>query len=210
MTSNITQQLIELVRNLGGYGVFLGVMLETFIAPIPSALVPMAAGFILIPSKSTISEAILRCFYTIGLIGAISSTLGSFFGYSIGYIGGKPLIDKWGRALGVTWREIEKVNKIFIAESKGKLLFFVSRLTPIIPLSPLSIGAGLIRMDIRQFTLITFMGTLPRYFILGLIGWTLGVTYEKVSQSIEIAEILTLILIIAFIIYIIYKLRGSK
>jgi len=202
--------VIEWVRSLGGYGVFLGVMLETFIAPIPSALVPMAAGFILIPTNNSLVEAMIKCFYTIGLIGATAATLGSFFGYGVGYIGGKPLIDRWGKILGVSWSEIEKVNKIFTTGLKGKLLFLASRIIPIAPLSPVSIGAGLIRMDIKQFTLITFTGTLPRYFILGLSGWTLGKAYEAISQSIEMAEMLTLIIIIISVIYIIYKVKRNK
>lgn len=71
-------------------------MLETFIAPIPSALIPMAAGFILISTNASLAEALTRCFYTIGLIGALATTIGSYFGYGVGYLGGKTIIDKWG------------------------------------------------------------------------------------------------------------------
>lgn len=198
------------MRNLGGYGVFIGVILETLIAPIPSALIPMAAGFILIPSTTPPNETIIKCFYTIGIIGAIAATLGSFFGYGIGYIGGKPLIEKWGKIIGVKWNEIEKINKIFIEGVKGRILFFASRIIPVIPLSPVSIGAGLIRMDIKQFTALTFLGAIPRYFILGLLGWTLGKAYETVSKSLEIAETIILILITISVIYMIYVIKRGK
>jgi len=50
---------LEAIKNLGGFGVFIGVLLESIIAPIPSPLVIMAAGFILIPAGIPVPEALI-------------------------------------------------------------------------------------------------------------------------------------------------------
>lgn len=52
------------------------------------------------------------------------------------------------------WEEIERLNKQFPGEQKGKLLFISSKIIPIMPLSPISIGSGLIRMKYKAIYII--------------------------------------------------------
>jgi len=209
--AELISQLILWVKEFGWMGVFIGVLLESFIAPIPSPLVPMGAGFILIPSEVSIYEASVICFYTIVLAGAIGSTIGAFFGYGIGYFGGRPFIKRFERFIGVSWKEVEKTKKKFKKGYKDDLVLFLSRAIPIIPLSPISFSAGVIRLDVKRFTLWTLLGTMPRYFVLGLVGWFVGVTYGELSESIEFIETLVLISIIVLIaIFILYKIKRKR
>lgn len=210
--NDLITQLISWVQSLGWLGVFIGVVLESIIIPIPSPLVPMGAGFILIPHKITIFEAIPRIMLIIGLVGAIAATLGAYIGYYIGYFGGKPFLEKYGRYIGITWREVEEFSgKWDLSSNKGNILLFVGRLIPIIPLSIVSFGAGLIKMNIKSFTIWTFIGCIPRYFILGLLGWLVGIAYEELSMLLESAETaLTMIIILFIILYIIYKRYFSS
>ena len=71
--------LIDWVRDLGWLGIFLGVLLETFIAPIPSALVPIGAGILLISSELPFLEAVASCFSIIALAGALGATIELFW-----------------------------------------------------------------------------------------------------------------------------------
>jgi membrane protein DedA with SNARE-associated domain len=210
MIAELVAQLIFWIKQLGWVGVFVGVILESIIAPIPSPLIPMGAGFVLIPTKASLQEAMSIAFFTIALIGAFGSTLGAFLGYGIGYLGGKPVIEKFKRFLGVSWGEIERSRKLFERGYKDELILFVSRAIPIIPLSPVSFCAGVIRLDVKRFTLLTFLGTIPRYFVLGLLGWFAGITYEEISKSIEFFETLAIFGFVALMIFVIYKIRKKK
>lgn len=200
---------INLVRELGWVGVIIGVLAETFLMPIPSPLIPLAAGFIVLPQEISIQEAVLQSFFIIGLAGAVGATLGAFFGYGIGYFGGRPIIERYGHFFGFSWNEIEKFSIKMRGKVTDEAALIISRAIPVIPLSPISLLAGLIRLNPMKFAICTFIGTVPRFFTLGLLGWLTGETYMKLAEILGFYETLTLILIIVSIIIfsIIYKKR---
>lgn len=202
--------LIDWVRDLGWLGVFLGVLLETFIAPIPSALVPIGVGILLISSDASFFEVAASCFFIIALAGALGATIGAFFGYGLGYLGGRYLIERYGRFIGVTWREIEKAERKLTESGISEFILFLSRAIPIFPLSPVSIGAGVIRLGVKKFAVWTFLGSVPRYFVLGIAGWIAGTTYKEFAQSIEFVETLMFITIMVVIVVFVCYLRKRR
>jgi len=198
--------LISWVTALGPVGVFFGVMIETFIAPIPSPLVPMAAGFILTFGLPPL-EAILVIIFSVMLIGAIAATIGSFFGYGIAYFGGYPIIERYGKYLGTSIEEIEYMRKNMEASSRDEIYLFTARVVPIIPLSVVSLLYGALRADTKRFALFTFLGALPRYLILGLLGWVIGVGWQNLAEMIDLFETLILVLLIVFlVVFILYRI----
>ena len=198
--------LISWVIALGPVGVFFGVMIETFIAPIPSPLVPMAAGFILTFGLPPL-EAILVIIFSVMLIGAIAATIGSFFGYGIAYFGGYPIIERYGKYLGTSIEEIEYMRKNMEASSRDEIYLFTARAVPIIPLSVVSLLYGALRADVKRFALFTFLGALPRYLILGLLGWVIGVGWQNLAEMIDLFETLILVLLIVFlVVFILYRI----
>ena len=178
MISEITQWIMELMRAHGQISVFIGVMIEQIIVPIPSPLIIMGAGAILIPPELPISNAFLQICWIIVLPGAIASTLGSYIGYLISYYGGKALVTRLERFLDVDWKEIENLERRFQGKKEALSIFF-SRAIPVFPISLVSIFAGLLRVPIKPFTLYTFLGSIFRCFFLGFVGWWIGATYEK-------------------------------
>lgn len=198
--------LISWVHALGPVGVFFGVMIETFIAPIPSPLVPMAAGFILTIGLPPL-EAILVITFSVMLVGAIAATIGSFFGYGIAYFGGYPIIERYGKYLGTSIEEIEYMRKNMEASSRDEIFLFTARVIPIIPLSVVSLLYGALRADTKRFALFTFLGVLPRYLILGLLGWVIGVGWQNLAEMIDLFETLILVLLIIFlVVFVVYRI----
>ncbi|MFX1492321.1 MAG: DedA family protein [Promethearchaeota archaeon] len=198
--------IISWVHALGPLGVFLGVMIETFIAPIPSPIIMMAAGFILTIGLDPYA-AILSIIVNIMLVGAFAVTIGSFFGYGIAYFGGYPIIERYGKYLGTSIEEIEYMRQSMQQSSRDEIYLFTARAIPIIPLSVISLLYGAIRVDIKQFTLITFLGALPRCLILGLLGWVVGIAFFNLAELIDLFETMILvILIIFFVIFIAYRI----
>ena len=198
--------LISWVQALGPLGVFFGVMIETFIAPIPSPLVPMAAGFILTYGLPPL-QAFFVILFSVMLIGALAATIGSFFGYGIAYFGGYPIIERYGKYIGTSIEEIEYMRKNMEESSRDEIYLFTARAIPIIPLSVVSLLYGAIRADPKRFALITFLGALPRYLALGLLGWIIGVGFYNVAQMIDLFETLILVLLIIFVlVFILYRI----
>jgi membrane protein DedA with SNARE-associated domain len=204
---------MELMRANGQLSVFIGVMIEQIIVPIPSPLIIMGAGAILVSPGLSIPNAFLQILWIIVLPGSIASTLGSYIGYMISYYGGKALVLRLQRFLDVDWEEIEHLEKRFQGKKEAIAIFF-SRAIPVFPISLVSIFAGLLRVPLKPFTVYTFLGSIFRCFFLAFIGWWIGATYEKVATHLNSAEtfvsILMLIGMVGVLAYLYYKLRKKK
>lgn len=198
---------MDSIRAYGPWSVFIGVIIESVIVPIPSPLVIMGAGFILINPGMSAAEAMLPILLLIVLPGAVASTLGAYIGYGIGYLGGKPLVERWKGFLGFGWEEVEAMERRFHAGQVNGSIFFL-RALPIFPLSVISAAAGLIRLPLKQFSLWTFYGTIPRCLFLGYLGWWAGETYHHIAYGIDRAEMIVSILLIVFVLAAIIWLRA--
>lgn len=212
MISEITHWIMELMRAHGQLSVFIGVMIEQVIVPIPSPLIIMGAGAILIPAELSIPNAFLQILWIIVLPGSMASTLGSYIGYLISLYGGKALVVRLHRFLDVDWQEIENLEKRFKGKKEALSIFF-SRAIPVFPISLVSIFAGLLRIPIRPFTFYTFLGSIFRCFFLGFFGWWIGTTYEKIATRLDSIEtIVSIAMLIGMglaFIYLYYKFRRS-
>jgi membrane protein DedA with SNARE-associated domain len=212
LVSEITQWIMELMRAHGQLSVFIGVMIEQIIVPIPSPMIIMGAGAILISPELSIPNAFLQILWIIVLPGTIASTLGSYIGYLISYYGGKALVVRYQRFLGVDWKEIENLEKRFRGKKEGLSIFF-SRAIPVFPISLVSIFAGLLRVPVRPFTFYTFLGSIFRCLFLGFVGWWIGATYEKVATRLDSVEtIISILMLIGMGVvlgYLYYRFRKS-
>jgi membrane protein DedA with SNARE-associated domain len=203
---------MDSIRAHGAWSVFVGVIIESVIVPIPSPLIIMGAGFVLISAELSFVQALVPITVQIVLPGSIASTLGAYVGYAIGYLGGKPLVDRWKTFLGFSWSDVEALERRFQAGQVNTTIFFL-RALPIFPLSVISAAAGLLRLPIGQFSLWTFYGTIPRCLFLAYLGWGLGETYQGIAKGIDKAEgIVSGILILAIFAVIIWlraRVRGK-
>ena len=188
------------MRAHGQLSVFIGVMIEQVIVPIPSPLIVMGAGAILILPGLSIPNAFLQILWIIVLPGAMASTLGSYIGYMISYYGGKALVVRFQRFLNVDWEEIGHLEKKFEGK-KEAISIFLARAIPVFPISLVSIFSGLLRIPIKPFTLYTFLGSIFRCLFLGFVGWWMGATYEKVATRLDSAEtIISLLMLIGMVV----------
>jgi len=201
------------MRAHGQLSVFIGVMIEQVIVPIPSPMIIMGAGTILISPELSILNAFLQILWLIVLPGTIASTLGSYIGYTISYYGGKALVIRFQRFLDVDWNQIERLEKRFQGKKEAWSLF-LARAIPVFPISLVSIFSGLFRIPIRPFTLYTFLGSIFRCLFLGFVGWWAGATYEKMAGHIDSLEtIISILMLIAMggiLGYLYYKFRRQN
>jgi len=187
------QALIQLVQDHGVLAVVIGMVVEEVIVPIPSPIIPMAAGSIIVQAE-TLGPALLEIFFKIALPASIASVVSSYFVYGIAYKGGKPVLKRYGKYLDVSWEEAERLEEK-LAGKNEKYYVALFRAIPIVPLSLISGTAGLFRMDWKQYGLWSFIGMMPRNFSLAFLGWYLRDDFITLANRIDTAS--TAVLLIA-------------
>jgi len=179
--------LIDFTLSLGGYGVFVAMVLESSILPIPSEAILVTAGLLGIDP------------ITVGFAGGLGSTVGAGLGYYIGK-GGRRVFHKYGRYILVSERSISNAEAWF--KRWGGWAILISRLLPIIPFKIFSIAAGLLGMNYRIFLILTLVGSIPRCLVLAWIGSV------AVKASYDILWVSGLLILLIAVIYRIT--RGSS
>jgi membrane protein DedA with SNARE-associated domain len=207
MISEITQWILELLRTHGSVSVFIGVIIESVIVPIPSPVIIMGAGAILIPAELGAWRAFWDIARLIVLPGAVASTLGAFIGYGIGYWGGKPLIDRLSAFLGFGWDDVLAMERRWTGGRIGWSIFLL-RALPVIPLSLISAAAGVIRLPAGAFSLWTLLGSIPRCFFLGWLGWQMKDAYRAFAGRLNSVEsAISALLVLAAVAVVLFLRR---
>lgn len=179
--------LVEAIQKNGSLSIFIGGIFEEIIVPIPSPLVSMAGGAFLLTDGEMLGWALFR---KVALPFALGATLGSSFVYLLAYFGGRFLVDKLAKYLGFNWAVVEKMRKRFIKGYRDELAIVVLRAIPVMPVSLISGVCGAVQLNWKEFYLFTFLGLLIRSFILGLIGFELGMAYEPIVHGLDRVETL--------------------
>jgi len=206
MIGEITRWIMDMMQAHGPAVVFLGVIIESIIVPIPSPMIIMGAGALLIQPGLSWSAAFGPIALKIVLPGAVASTLGAYFAYGIAYWGGKPMVDRFGGFLGFDWADIQGMEARL--EGRVPTMIFLLRALPIVPLSLISAAAGGLRLPLGQFTLWTFIGSIPRCLLLGYLGYLTRDTYEGLAKNINTVESLISAGIVASVIVVVLWLRS--
>lgn len=207
--------IISIIQAHGSLAVFLGILIEEIITPIPSSVVLMSAGFILIDPSLPLIQALWQIFVVIAIPAAVAATIGSFFPYAIGYFAGEPLLKRllkrYYRFFGMTWKDLKYYEKKLQKKNSVWYYIILFRIILIIPMSVVSLTAGFLRLSWKKFALATFIGALPRAVILGFLGWTVGKTYSELAGTLGFLETMTLMsLVLLGIFFLAVRLKMRK
>ncbi len=170
---------VYVMATLSYAGIALLMAIESACIPLPSELIMPYAGAL---SDPRVADALsaqygvsdLRAFNLIlaAIAGAIGCNLGSEVAYWVGAKGGRRAIEKYGRLLLVSKREIELADRWF--DQRGEWTIFVARLLPVVR-TFIAFPAGVARMNRTKFHVYTFAGSLPWCLGLAYVGQVLGV-----------------------------------
>jgi membrane protein DedA with SNARE-associated domain len=170
--NDIAHRVQQLVVDLGYPGLFLLIVLESTMVPIPSLLVMPFAGFL--ASKGEFSlPAIL-------ILNSVAALTGSMLSYWLGAAGGKPLLLKYGKYVFVRPKDIERTEEYF-AKHGGKTIF-IGRFLPVVR-HLISVPAGIARMPVPTFAGLTVAGASLWGGGLMVLGYWLGENWEPVAQK---------------------------
>lgn len=191
--------IISGIAFLGYGGIVFFMALESACIPIPSEVIMPLSGYL--AYKGTLDLV------GVTLAGSLGSMLGSLAAYYAGLKLGRPFIVRYGKYLLMSEGDLERAEKWF-ARYGGKATF-VSRMLPILR-TFISFPAGIGRMEIRTFTLYSFVGSIPWCALMAYLGYVLGdswrIIFDRYGHFVDYAVIAA---IIALVAYMVYKRRKA-
>ena len=153
---------------MGYAGIVLLMAIESACIPLPSEVIMPFSGYLVYTGRFNL--------WAVGVAGAVGCVLGSLVAYWVGMYGGRPLIERYGKYVLISHRDIDMADRWFARY--GEIIVFTSRLLPVIR-TFIAFPAGVARMNLTRFVVYTFLGSLPWCLGLAYIGQLLGEQWNK-------------------------------
>jgi membrane protein DedA with SNARE-associated domain len=195
--AHILTVIKDLLGAVGYPGIFILMAIEGFGIPIPSELTMPFSGFL--ASAAGGSKFQLPVVVLVGWAGEVA---GGVIAYFLGYFGGRPVLNRYGRLVLLSPAELER-GEIWFGKY-GDWVVLVTRLLPAIR-SFIALPAGVVRMPFWRFLLFSAVGSLIWTTALALIGHALGQHWESVSTGIRKYDVVIGAVIVLLILAAVYK-----
>lgn len=193
-------------------GIAVAVALETIVAPIPSEVILPMAGWKV--SQSAADPSVVEpltgqpwnmllaiAFATLG------SVAGALVGYAIGALGGRPLLDRYGRYVGIGPDDLARADRWF--ERWGSWAVFAGRMVPLVR-TFVSYPAGISRMPLGRFVLFSALGSLPWNAALIYAGFVVGDNYPAIEAALRPYELVIYVIVLVVVVVLIGRWLWSR
>jgi membrane protein DedA with SNARE-associated domain len=212
--AGVTDSLTSLIGDHGLYAVF-GLMLIDAVFPAASELVMVYAGALAagafagqdVELFGARIDSNVWAYVAMALAGTLGYLLGAVGGWAIGLYGGRPLLERRGRWFHLSGDKLARAERWF--ERWGDLAVLVGRLTPVVR-SFNSIPAGVFRMPLWRYTVLTLIGSAIWCFALAGVGWGLGRSYETFHHDFRFVDYAVIAGIVAIVAYLVLRRRRSQ
>lgn len=142
------------------------------------------------------------------VLATLGEVLGSAAGYGIGRYGGRPLVDRVGKYVLLTHKDLDRAEAWFAR--RGEPVVFFGRFIPLLR-SFVSFAAGLGEMAIGKFFLFTVIACAIWCTALASIGYSLGKTYDEVVHAFSYAGyVLVALAVVAVAVVFWHRYRSYK
>jgi len=192
-------QLLQWIESLGYFGIVIGLAVEV----IPSEVVLAYGGYLV--SQGDIN------FWMAVLCGTIGAILQQWLLYAIGRFGGRPFLDKFGKFLHLKPKHIDLAEQWF--NKYGPIIVFTGRFVPVMR-QVVSIPAGIARMNLTLFTVLTIAASLPWSILFIWLGRTLGDEWEHIDEKaapyVQPAVLIALAVLVVYFLYQFIRRRNRS
>ena len=149
-------------------------LLESANVPIPSEFIMPFAGALVAMGRFN--------FWIVVVVGALGNLVGSLVSYAIGYYGGRPLAERYGRYVFVSHHDLDRGEHWF--RKHGNVVAFFSRMIPVVR-TFISLPAGISEVPLLKFSLYTFLGSFIWSALLAYAGLQLGSHWDTVGAYLK-------------------------
>lgn len=172
--SQISEWVLSIMAKFGYFGIIFAMFAENVFPPIPSEVIMPAAGFA--ASKGDLNLLIVI------LAGTFGALLGALPLYYIGRVFDKERLvaftETYGKYVFITPNDVISANDWF--DKHGKIAVFFGRMVPGVR-SLISIPAGMNKMSLLPFLVLTALGSSIWTSVLTLAGYYLGQNYDVIE-----------------------------
>jgi membrane protein DedA with SNARE-associated domain len=190
----LAQIVIQTIDFAGYWGVFFLMLVESCGIPMPSEVIMPFSGFLVFEGKLD--------FWAISFIGAFGNLVGSWLAYWIGWKGGRPLIEKYGKYILISKHDLNLADKWFA--KYGDWTVFFGRLLPVVR-TYISFPAGISKMDLKKFSIYTFFGALPWTVLFAWLGVRMGENWEKIRETLHNFDMSIAVLVVVLIVWYVWR-----
>ncbi len=189
----------QLLGTYGYFGMFFAMILEAIIIIIPSELILATAGILA-------SQGIFS-FFGAFLTGLFGSVFCAIFLYLMGYFGGRPFIEKYGKYFFMKQEDLDRADSWF--SKYGMFAAFLGRNFPIIR-TFISIPIGVTRLSFSKFVFYTMLGSIPWTYAFVYVGYHLGNNWTVLKDYTSKLELPIYLFLLFLLIRYFYKKIKSK
>jgi len=190
----IANFVTSVISHLGYPGIFLLMALESAYIPIPSEIIMPFSGFLVSSGEMN--------FWLVVAVGSVGNLAGSFLAWWVGWRGGRPLVEKYGKYILLSQNDLESSDRFFKRYGEGTVFF--SRLLPVVR-TFISLPAGIAKMDNKKFLLYTLAGCIPFTALLTYAGLVLKDNWNALQPYFHKFDLIIALLIILAIIWFIFR-----
>lgn len=192
---------VSLMEALGGVGAGIAIALENLFPPLPSEIILPLAGFT--AAQGTLGLIEVLIWTTVG------SVVGALALYGIGaWLGRRRMYAIAERMPLIKIEDVERTEAWF--DRHGSKAVFFGRMIPIFR-SLISIPAGIERMPLLRFTLLTTAGSAIWNTIFVLAGFFLGANWHIVEDYAGIFQkVVIAVVVIAAATWIVVRVRQVR
>jgi membrane protein DedA with SNARE-associated domain len=191
---------IDTISSSGYLGIVILMAIESACIPLPSEIIMPFSGYLVFRGDFEL--------FRTGLAGAFGCVLGSVPAYYLGLYGGRPLVERYGKYVLISYRDLDLADRWF--DRYGDWAIFFGRLLPVVR-TFISFPAGVARMNFTRFVIYTLIGSFPWCLGLAYIGMKLGENWDSLGVYFHRFDIVIGILFVLGALYYIWRhLKGRK
>lgn len=177
--TELSRFVIACISKFGYAGIVFTMAVESACIPLPSEIIMPFSGYLVTTGDFTL--------WGVTLAGAVGNLVGSIAAYYVGMWGGRPFVERYGRYVLVSNRDLDVADRWF--HKYGEAAVFFSRMLPVVR-TFISLPAGIARMPFGRFCLFTFVGALPWCWLLAYVGVKMGERWADLRQYFHQFDIL--------------------
>ncbi|HMG37691.1 MAG TPA: DedA family protein [Nitrososphaeraceae archaeon] len=191
--------VISFISGLGYPGIFLLMILESALIPIPSEIIMPFSGFLV--SNGTFDPI------SVVLAGTFGNLVGSILTYYLGIKAGRAFILKYGKYILFKKSHLEFTEELF--EKYGDKISFFCRLLPAVR-TYISLPCGVGKANFVKFSIYTFLGSLIWNSMLTYVGILFGNNWKNIDKYAIYLDIVAACVIVGFVIWFVVKVRRRN
>ncbi len=212
--SSLTEHLTSAIGDYGLYAVF-ALMLVDAVFPTASEAVMVYAGAVAagafagqnVTLFGTEIEQGFPAYLAVALAGTLGYLVGALLGWWIGAAAGRPYLERHGRWLHLSPAKLDRAEAWF--DRWDDWAVFLGRITPVAR-SFISIPAGVFRMPLGRYTVLTLIGSAIWCFALAAAGWSLGANWERFHHAFRFVDVIVGVMLVVGAAYVARRYRRRR